>query len=103
MHQKKYDKSTRPYAALGAGQLTSNLWKTGDERSGWSYRFNIYRISSQNGHVTQIFRPSDVPNLVKLCQVLAVTLADDGCIPADLCHDLADLSLKLDAISNKRR
>jgi hypothetical protein len=87
---------------LGAGPLVSSLWKTGDERSGWTYRFNIYRMNERNGQVSQVFRPTDVQDLVKLCQVLAATLADDGCIPEKQQRDLAELSVKLDCITRTR-
>ena len=88
----------KPYAMLGAGELISAIWKTGDERSGRNYRFNIYRCKPDSGHVRQVFRPADVADLVKLCQVLAATLADDGCIPEELRRKLLDLAIKLDGI-----
>lgn len=93
--------SEKPYATLGAGQLTSTLWKNGDVRSGWSYRFNIYRTNSRNGRVFRLFRPVDVPHLIKLCYVLAAALVDDGCISADERRILAALATKLDRIIRK--
>ena len=96
-HTKRRNKP-KPYAMLGAGPLVSALWKTGDEPSGWSYRFNIYRMSPGSGQVSQLFRPADVLDLAKLCQVLAATLADDGCIPSRHRRALADLEAKLDGI-----
>lgn len=102
MQEREKNKSAKPYAVLGAGQLVSSLWKTGDEQRGWNYRFNIYRMNDRSGHVSQVFRPRDVQDLVRLCQVLAAALADDGCIPAVQRCDLAELSLKLDAITTTR-
>jgi hypothetical protein len=102
MAEMSQNTSPKPYAMLGAGQLVSSLWKSGDNQGGWTYRFNVYRMSGRNGHVSQLFRPADVQDLVKLCQVLAATLADDGCIPAEQRHDLADLSAKLDCITQTR-
>jgi len=92
----------KPYAMLGAGPLTSALWKAGDERSGWTYRFNIYRMSSRTGHVSELLRPKDVGDLVKLCQVLATTLADDGCIACNQRRALAKLAADLDSITRTR-
>jgi glutaredoxin len=48
----------KPYAMVGSGKLTSAIWKTGDEASGWRYRFNLFRMSA-NGRVEQRFRPAD--------------------------------------------
>ena len=92
----------KPYAILGAGQLSSALWKAGDEQSGWTYRFNIYRMSSRTGHVSELLRPQDVGDLVKLCQVLAAILADDGCVPRDQRRALAKLAADLDSITCTR-
>jgi hypothetical protein len=89
----------QPYAMLGAGRLVSSLWKSGDERSGWHYQFNIYRMNQRNGHVSQRFQPADVKDLVKLCQVLASTLADDGCIASDLHAELTGLFTALDSVT----
>jgi hypothetical protein len=92
----------KPYAMLGAGQLVSAIWKTGDEQSGWTYRFNVYRSNARSGRVSQLFRPADVRDLVKLCQVLAATLADDGCVPAEQRRTLLDVAVKLDGITQTR-
>lgn len=92
----------RPYAMLGAGQIVSALWKDGDERSGWSYRFNIYRSNPSSGKVSQLLRPGDVKDLAKLCQVLAAVLADDGCLPDSQRRELAQLAQQLDVITAAR-
>ena len=95
-------KPCKPYTVLGAGRLFSLLWKAGDERSGWTYRFNIYRMSPRSGHVSQLLRPTDVPDLAKLCQVLAAALEDDGCIPVRHRRTLANLASHLDRILRGR-
>jgi hypothetical protein len=87
---------------LGAGQLTSAIWKTGDERSGWNYRFNVYRLSSRTGRASQLLRPADVLDLVKLSQVLAAVLADDGCMAAEERRTLDELAARLDTITRTR-
>lgn len=95
-------KSAQPYAMLGAGQLTSAVWKRGELASGWAYRFNIYRMSCGEGRVSQLFRPADVPDLVKLCHVLAAVLADDGCLPRAERRALKALAEKLQSITSER-
>jgi hypothetical protein len=91
-----------PYAMLGAGDLTSALFKDGDERSGWRYRFNIFRMGKRNGRVGQWYSPEDVEDLVKLAQILAIALADDGCLEQDVCDDLSCLSACLDEVLPER-
>lgn len=93
--------NSKPYCSVGAGRLTSFVWKTGDLVGGWRYRFNVFRLASCGGRVTQLFGPSDLFHFVKLSQVLASVLADDGCLsPVDrrvlkrLAADLDDLLTK---------
>lgn len=71
---------SKPIAMVGAGRLTSMIWKNGDQRSGWRYSFNLFRLASQGGRVSQLFKPTDVIHFVKLAQVLAAVIADDGCL-----------------------
>jgi hypothetical protein len=91
----------RPYAAVGAGPLTATIWKSGDECSGWRYAFNVFRQSRRTGRVTQLYQPDDVVDFVKLCQVLATVLADDGCLDTRLRHDLAQLAATLASVSER--
>lgn len=88
--------SPKPYCNVGAGDLSSFVWKEGDVDSGWRYCFNIFRVASRRGRVTQAFRPSDLCNLVKLTQVLASVIADDGCLPPAERQRLARLASALD-------
>jgi hypothetical protein len=77
------------------------IWKHGDEHRGWKLRFNIFRLSQGSGRTSRLFSPSDVVDLAKLCQVLAATFVDDGCIPVAVRQQLQDLATKLDAITTK--
>ena len=70
----------KPYCSVGAGPLTSFVWKSGDSIAGWKYRFNIFRFTRRGGRVSQFFGPRDLFQLVKLTQVLAAVIADDGCL-----------------------
>jgi len=70
----------KPMGMVGAGPLTSMIWKTGDQDAGWRYRFNLFRTSARGGRVSQLFTPADVIHFVKLAHVLAKVLADDGCL-----------------------
>lgn len=93
----------RPYAMLGAGPLVSSLWKQGDSDSGWAYRFNVFRMSTASGHVSQLLRPRDVHDLVKLCRVLAAELVHDGCLPLSQRRELADLADTLNELTDSWR
>ena len=88
----------KPYAMLGAGNLTASLWKTGDHESGWRYRFNIFRMSKNNGRVSQRLSPHDVADLAKLAQLLAFALSEDGCLDSELHDDLSCLFACLDQV-----
>jgi hypothetical protein len=65
---------------VGAGRLTSMIWKDGDQQSGWRYKFNLFRTSAGGGRISQLFQPADVIHFVKLAQVIATVIADDGCL-----------------------
>lgn len=88
----------KPYCSLGAGCLSSFLWKIGDNDSGWRYRFNIYRLAAKSGRVSQLFRPADLMHFVKLVQVMASVIADDGCLSSVERGVLRRLATELDAL-----
>ena len=98
----KQQTRTRPAAILGTGQLVATLWNDTDERVIRKDRFTFFRLNSRTGHVRQLFRPADLLDLVKLCQALAATLAEDGCLPTQQRQALADLAMRLDDITRTR-
>jgi hypothetical protein len=77
LHQSMIPK---PYCSVGAGRLTSFVWKTGDQNAGWRYQFNLFRLAANGGRVSQLFAPADLIHFAKLTQVLAAVIADDGCL-----------------------
>lgn len=91
--------SMKPYAMLGGGHLSSALYKSGDEGSGWKYRFNILRTSTSTGKSKHWLRPADIVDLLKLIQVLSAELADDGCMSERLRQELWWVSKSLEAIN----
>ena len=86
----------KPMMHVGAGPLTSSIWKLGDDESGWRYRFNVVRQSVRNGCVTDLFQPMDLIQFVKLIQVLATEIANDGCLTHDEHVMLRTLAQRLD-------
>src|SRR5262245_41828318 len=91
-------RSTKPYAMVGAGPLTSAIWKSGNDANGWRYSFNLFRLSA-NGRTGGRFYPRDLTRLLKLARVIAVVLADDGCMPVAQRIELQRLAALIDQIS----
>jgi hypothetical protein len=83
-------------AMVGAGPLTSAIWKLGDEQGGWRYRFNLFRQLAGSGHVSQLFQPSDLTYFVKLTQVLAAVLARKRKLLRQLAAELDEVMQRLD-------
>ncbi len=88
----------KPMMLVGAGPLTSTIWKLGNAESGWRYRFNMVRQSIPNGCITDLFQPIDLAQFVKLIQVLAVEIANDGCLTHGERLMLRSLTRQLDEI-----
>lgn len=92
--------SSKPYAMVGAGNLTACIWKDHASESGWTYRFNVFRLEASKGRVTQRLQPGDITDLVKLARVLAQVISDDGCLTPKLCHELRTLAVSIDFLSD---
>ncbi len=86
----------RPMEIVGAGPLLCTIWKLGDEHTGWRYRFNLTRQTSDRRVFTDLFRPLDLVNFIKLIQVLAAVIADDGCLTQADRITLKNLAAQLD-------
>lgn len=69
---------SEPYAVIGAGDLNSHVWKRGDKRNGFVFQFTFFRIDRVTGEAHMMLDSSDLPNLVKLFQVIASSLLDDS-------------------------
>ena len=85
----------KPYCSVGAGRLTSFLFKEGDPRAGWQYSFNLFCLTDSGGRATQLFAPTDLTHFLKLVQVLASVIADDGCLASKEREQLLDLAANL--------
>jgi len=91
--------SNQPYFVAGAGDLISHVRLDETEFCGRSYRFNLYRILP-NGDVTNWLRPGDLRDIIKACQVLAFSIADDGWIEDSLRLQVAELADDLQVITD---
>ena len=98
MQTPRQASSFRPIAVLGAGDLVSHLTRT-DDGAG-DYQFNVIRIG-QLAEASHALRPRDLRDLVKLCQVLAFAIVDDGWIGDKQRCELLDLIAELDQTTSK--
>ena len=76
---RKSSAAEKPIGMVGSGPLTALIWKSGHQDSGWRYQFSLFR-QLKAGKVSQLFRPLDLMYFIKLLQVLAAVIADDGCL-----------------------
>jgi len=90
--------SRKPYTVAGAGPLTATIWKAGIDLQAGNYTFNLIRTNA-TGRVTQRFRPEDLLDFVKLIQVLAFILVDDGCLDPRLRKALRQLAERMQSVS----
>lgn len=92
--------SPRPIAVLGAGDLVSHLRRLDDKTDESIYEFKAFRLTDDL-QSTHVFCPTDLRNLVKLCQVLAFTIADDGWLADETRAELFELADELDGVTLK--
>ena len=83
---------------VGAGRLTSEIWKLRDGDSGCQYRFSIVPEFADARCVFPSFRPADLMPLVKLVQLLAAEMTADGCLSRAEHTSLRRLTADLDAV-----
>ena len=95
-HMSVERNAPRPMEIVGAGPLLSTIWKLGDEHAGWRYRFSLTRQTSDRSVFTDLFQPLDLVNFIKLIQVLAAVIADDGCLNQAERTTLKKLAKQLD-------
>ena len=96
-------RNPKPHAMLGAGALASSIWKTTEQDERDAFRFNVFRLDADNGNVTQRFASSDIPDLARLAQVLAVAISGEDSVPNELRDDLSCLAACLgDVLPNSR-
>ena len=88
----------QPIAIVGAGELVSHIYRCDDEANPNNYRFNVFRLTERLT-ATHELRPSDLRDVVKICQVLAISMLDDGWIPPDAKSVLNSLIQDLDSLT----
>ena len=84
----------------GSGDLVSHLHRGNDLGDPGNYRFSVYRLSPEL-QATHELHAFDLHDLVKLCQVLAFAIIDDGWIPRETRDSLRALCDELDALTRR--
>ena len=90
--------SEQPIAVLGAGDLISHVQRGDDSNDPSNYRLNIFRLD-EDMQALHDLRPCDLLDLVKLVQVLAFAITDDGWLPSEAQHALLALFEDLDELT----
>ena len=93
------EKSKQPYFVAGAGELVSHVHRQEAGQNSLHYRFNLFRIAT-NGKATCWLRPNDLRDIIKACQVLAFSIADDGWIEDSVHSQLTELADDLQNITD---
>ena len=89
----------RPYFQVGAGCLSSAVYKSHEGGEDWRYRFNVVKTQFETGRLVHWLEPEDVKDLLKLIQVLCAELACDGCMHPEQKRELDWISKSLEAIN----
>lgn len=95
----EFKESKQPYFVAGAGELVSHVHRQEAELNSLQYHFNIFRID-EKGEATNWLRPGDLRDIVKACQVLAFSIADDGWVEDSLREQLSELAEELQLITD---
>ena len=88
-----------PYLIAGAGELISHVQRQELELDERSYQFNLFRICD-SGEVSNWLRPEELRDVIKACQVLAFSIADDGLVEATLHDQLVEMANQLQRITD---
>lgn len=95
-------RSSQPVAVLGAGELVSHLYRHDDEHGRSEYRFSVNRLTDSL-QTTSALRARDLSDLVKLSQVLAFAIEDDGWVSEARRRELRELFDDLDQVTRQWR
>lgn len=93
-------KSSRPYFIAGAGDLVAHVYRLNSKPEGHDYQFNLFRIES-SGEASSWLHAEDLRDVVKSCQVLAFSIADEGGTEQHLKNQLLELSGQLQEVTDK--
>lgn len=90
--------NTPLHTVFGVENVVSWVWKLEDEKGGWHYRYNIFRVIETSGRVSQRFTPRDLPKLLRMARALAETFSDDSNLGSELRDDMGCLAACLERV-----
>ncbi len=90
----------QPVAIIGSGDLVAHLYRGDDFSDSGNYRFGLVRFCPDL-EATHELRPQELKSMIKLCQVLAFTIADDGWLPWGARKELVELASNLDELTQR--
>lgn len=100
MPRRNRNNERQPVAVLGAGDLISHVHRRTDAQGLEKYGFSLFRMNEEM-RTTHELRACDLPDLVKLCQVLAFAIEDDGWLAMDEREELRGLFADLDEVTRR--
>ncbi|MCA9008482.1 MAG: hypothetical protein KDB01_01990 [Planctomycetaceae bacterium] len=88
-----------PDLIVGAGSLTSYVWRIEHQQGEYDYRFDLISHSRPGEHSgLQLFAPKDLPDMLAWMNVLIRELLHDGWLNASLRTELRRLLVHLQEI-----
>ncbi len=100
MRRPKISSTSPPVAVVGAGDLVSHVVRGDEVNDTANYRFSIFRLNADL-RATHALRPEDLPDLIKLCQVVTVAIVDDGWLPDETRDALRKLEGELRMMTDR--
>lgn len=98
-HDERPGKEHQPIAVVGAGPLTSHVWRVATSEHDHGYEFNVFCVRTEDGAVLQRFSSCQIRDFVKLCRVLASVILDDGWLSSEQSSELLELERELERMS----
>ena len=99
--QKSVSQFEQPYCFLGSGRLVAILWKTPTSEFDARYRFSVGCGPTSGDESSLFFEPADIKYLVKLAQVTASFIADDGCMDEFQRNEIRQVAEELDQLTQQ--
>ena len=98
MNGKNQVHDSSPCAVLGAGDLVSHVHRIIEPTGIAEYQFNVFRFDAHM-QATHQLRTCDLLDIVKLCQVVAFAILDDGWSSPEQQEQLVQLRSALEAVT----
>lgn len=85
----------KAYASIGAGELTSLIWKRLSADGTTSYEFNLFRILPRSRRTTGLLKPKHLRSIIKIVYLVATAMLEDRRLSPDDKSDLLEIDDQL--------